>query len=79
MKYYVVDTEELAIGAENYISSIAGAPIVGVNAKTGLPALNKCKTIRWAIPQERLDGKWVFPYVKEEYNKNWFPIIEEDV
>ena len=64
-KYYVFETEELAIGAEAYICQIAQTPITGKNAKTGKLEPNKAKTERWAIPQQRLDGKWVFPQVPD--------------
>ena len=66
MLYYVFDDEETAIAAEAYISNIGGAPIVGVNALTGEPMPDATKTERWAIPQQRADGKWVFPYVGDE-------------
>ena len=45
---------------------VTGAPLIGTNAATGLPAPDKCKSERWAIPQQRLDGKWVFPKVPAE-------------
>jgi hypothetical protein len=32
-----------------------------VNAKTGLPAPDAQATVRWAIPQQITDGRWVFP------------------
>ena len=64
--YYVFEDEQTAINAEATISQIAGAPRVGYNALTGLPEPDKCKTERWAIPQQRLDGKWVFPKVPTE-------------
>lgn len=63
--YYVFEDEQTATDAETAICQIAGAPLVGRNAKTGLPAPDKCKTERWAVPQERLDGKWVFPKVPD--------------
>lgn len=66
MLYYIFETEQIALDAENYISQLGGAPLTGVNALTGTHEPDKCKTIRWAIPQERLDGKWVFPYVGDD-------------
>ena len=66
MLYYVFDDEQTALGAENYISTIGGAPITGVNALTGELMPGACKTERWAIPRERADGKWVFLYVGDE-------------
>lgn len=58
--YYVFEDEQTAIDAEYFISSTGGAPLVGRNALTGELEPDKCKTERWAIPQQRLDGKWVF-------------------
>ena len=39
-------------------------------------------TARWAIPKQRLDGKWVYlvcpdgiqTYTQEEYSEDWFPV-----
>jgi hypothetical protein len=88
-KYYVFDDEQTAIDAEAYICQVAGVPIVGRNAKTGKLEPNKAKTERWAIPQQRLDGKWVFPQVPDAvsakfppevataFNTN-FPNVKED-
>ena len=73
MIYYVFDTETEAIAAENTVvtniktwvqtySPAAIGPdgnsLRGRNAKTG--ELVDVYTIKWAIPRERLDGKWVF-------------------
>ena len=63
--YYVFEDEATALAAEATICQIAGAPLVGRNAKTGLPAPDKCKTERWAMPEQRLDGKWIFPKVPD--------------
>lgn len=65
MMYYVFNTEQEAINAEAAISNIGGVPIVGNNAKTGDPEPTKQHTTRWAVPQQRLDGKWVFPVVPD--------------
>jgi hypothetical protein len=65
IEHYVFTTEAEAIAAEAYISQAGGVPIVGLNAKTGEPMPNAAKTERWAIPQQRLDGKWVFPKVPD--------------
>ena len=64
--FYVFNTEEEALIAEAQISLLGSAPIVGKNAKTGQLDENKTKTIRWAIPKQRLDGKWVFPKINDE-------------
>lgn len=61
-EYYVFNTEEEALAAEQDISIIGQVPIVGTNAKTGEPNPNAQKVLRWAIPQQRVtDNKWVFP------------------
>ena len=75
--YYVFDDEETAIGAENYISTIGGAPITGVNAATGELEPNATKTERWAIPKERLDGKWAFPYVGDDKVSQYPPDVAD--
>lgn len=73
MIYYVFDTENEAIAAENlivnnikswvetYTPSVindSGDAIIGRRPQTGEVASGQ--TSRWAIPKERLDGKWVF-------------------
>ena len=73
MIYYVFDTEAEAIVAENTIVTNIktwaqtyspdaigpdGNSLRGRNAKTGELVDNY--TIKWAIPRERVDGKWVF-------------------
>jgi hypothetical protein len=39
--------------------------IVGVNADSGKPDPNAQKTERYAIPEQRLDGKWVIPHPEQ--------------
>ena len=73
MIFYVFETEAEAIAAENTIVTNIktwvqtyspdaigpdGNSLKGRNAKTGELVDNY--TTRWAIPKERLDGKWVF-------------------
>ena len=65
MMYYVFDTEQTAVEAELYIRAVGNMPIVGINAATGEPQLTKNKTERWAMPTQRLDGKWVFEKVPD--------------
>lgn len=89
MEYYVFDTEQAAIDAENYITQVAGFPIVGVRASDGAPRPDAQQTERYAIPRQRTDGKWVFPRVpleiREQYpqevtdtfNSNYPNTIEE--
>ena len=69
--HYVFEDKETADGADAYISQVGGAPVVGKNAKTGRPEPEKAKTLRWAIPRERLDGKWVFPVVPESLSSQY--------
>ena len=65
-EYYVWDTEVAAQAALDFINGTGWFPIVGRNAKTGLPAPDKQMTTKWADEvQERVDGKWCFPRVKE--------------
>ena len=71
IEYYVFDTEATATAAEAAICQIGQTPIVGINAATGLPEPEKQKTERWAIPQQRLDGKWVFPVVPKTITDNY--------
>ena len=66
MLYYVFETEEIAEGAEQYISQLGGVPIPSINAETGEIDTKAVMTERWATPKQRLDGKWVFPYVGDE-------------
>ena len=63
-EYYVFNTEQEAINAELQIRQLGNFPLVGVNAATGEPS-QEGLTTAWAVPQERLDGKWVFPRVPE--------------
>lgn len=73
MIFYVFDTEAEAITTENTIVTNIktwvqtyspdaigpdGNSLKGRNAKTG--ELVEVYTIKWAIPKQRLDEKWVF-------------------
>ena len=62
--YYVFNTEQEAINAELQIRQLGNLPLLGINAATGQPE-QEGLTTAWAVPQERLDGKWVFPRVPE--------------
>lgn len=76
MKYRVFETEEQAVAAEAQVALDIGCVKVGVNAKTGLPAPDAQVTERWAIPQQILDGRWVFPSPNEEgieSEESWWP------
>ena len=61
MKYRTFNTEQEAIAAEAQVAADIGCIKIGVNAKTGLPAPDAQATVRWAIPQQIADGRWVFP------------------
>lgn len=76
MEYLVFDTEATAIAAEAMICQLGGTPIVGVNAATGLPDPAAQQTERWAIPRQRLDGKWVFPRVPAHRRTHITPVQE---
>lgn len=74
MTYYIFNTEEEALLAEQQIISNVrdwittnvpdalssdGSKLRGRNAKTG--EFVDVYTTRWAIPQQITDGRWVFP------------------
>lgn len=76
--YNIFDTQEEAIEAE----------ALDYQALRNHFALNPeylSHTLRWAVPIQRLDGKWVYQqctyseavYKIEEYDPNWFPQVEE--
>ena len=67
MKYLVYDTEAEAISAEAAITESKGF--------TGNV------TSRWATPQQRLDGKWVFQSPNDEgveYEPSWMDTVVEE-
>ena len=64
-EFYVFNNKGLANGADNYISVAGGCPRTGT--KNGKPVPDHFgKTIRWGIPQQRIDGKWILPRLPEE-------------
>jgi hypothetical protein len=71
-EYHVFETEQEAIDAELDIRTLGHLPRVGVNAKTKQPAPDKQKTERWAVPQQRADGKWCFPCVPTQ---SWTGVV----
>jgi hypothetical protein len=76
MKYRIFDTEEQALAAEAQVALDIGCAKVGVNAKTGQTEPDKQVTERWAIPQQIVDGRWVFPSPDEtgvEAGPGWWP------
>ena len=80
MKYRIFTTEAEAITAEAQVAQAIGCIKIGVNAKTGLPAPDAQATERWAIPQQIVDGRWVFPSpddTGEEPGADWWPTVTE--
>jgi len=79
MKYKVFATEAEALEAEAAISKAMGYAKPGVNAKTG-ETVPDVLTLRWAVPQQISDGRWVIPSPDEdgvEAEENWFQIKED--
>ena len=79
MKYKVFATEAEALVAEKAISESLGYSKPGVNAKTG-ETVHDVLTLRWAVPQQISDGRWVIPSPDEdgvEAEENWFQIKED--
>jgi len=59
IKHLVFSTEQEAIDADERVSTLAGFPRFGRNAKTGELALDKQATENWAMPfRRRTDHKW---------------------
>lgn len=84
MNYLVFESEQEANEAESAIWQTM-QPIVERNAKTNSPVETPITT-RWAIPAQRLDGKWVFrapdfetEYESETYDYAWFPDLSEEI
>ena len=78
MKYRIFNTEAEAIAAEAAISASMGYAKPGVNAATG-EVVSDVLTVRWAIPQQIQDGRWVFPSPDDDgvdYDETWFPSPE---
>jgi len=79
MKYKVFATEAEALVAEKAISESLGYSKPGVNAKTG-ETVHDVLTLRWAVPQQITDGRWMIPSPDEdgvEAEENWFQIKED--
>jgi hypothetical protein len=80
MKYLVFDTEQEALDAEASISRAMGYAKPGVNAATGEPVPDVL-TLRWAIPRQIADGRWVFPSPDDEgveASDDWFIVAPDD-
>jgi hypothetical protein len=81
MKYLVFDTEAEALAAEAQISARMGYSKPGVNAATG-EVRPDVVTVRWAIPQQIADGRWVFPSPDDEGvepSPDWLPHNEGEL
>lgn len=76
MKYRVFETEQEALDAEAAISFSMGYAKPGVNAATG-EVVPDVLTIRWAVPQQIADGRWVFASPDdsgEESQESWWVV-----
>ena len=77
----VLTPEEVVLVNDNF----RNFPIFGTNAATQNKNLSTGYTKSWAVAQETVQGKWVFPkpedalivgvtgYTVEPYDPNWFP------
>jgi hypothetical protein len=75
MKYRVYDTEQEALDVEHTISMEMGYSKPGTNAATG-EIVSDVLTTRWAVPQQIVDGRWVFLSPNdegEESDPSWWP------
>jgi hypothetical protein len=78
VKYRIFDTEAQAVAAEAAISASMGYSKPGINARTGEVVPNAL-TVRWAIPQQIADGRWVFPSPDDtgvEADPGWWPAVD---
>lgn len=78
MKYLVFDTEAEAVAAEAQISTAMGYEKPGINAATG-EVVPEAITLRWAVPQQIADGRWVFQSPDDEGvedEESWWPEIK---
>lgn len=78
MEYYVFSSEQTALDAESYITQVAGYPVAGVRASDGQPRPDAQKTERYAIPIERLDGKWVFPRIPQSIRDQYPQSVKDN-
>lgn len=75
MKYLVFDTEAEAFAAEAQISAAMGFSTPGINAATG-EIVPEALTVRWAVPRQIADGRWVFESPDDEgveAQADWWP------
>lgn len=81
MKYLAFNTEAEALENEAQISARMGYAKTGINAATG-EVVPDALTLRWAIPQQITDGRWVFISPDEEgieAKESWWPQIESEI
>lgn len=81
--WLVFSSEAAAKSAVTQIDVKIGVPRKGRNAATKQIDNAAVGTERWAIPVQRLDGKWCFPrcpeadpsrhFTVETYDPAWFP------
>lgn len=81
--WLIFATQPAAASAVRQIDAAVGNPRKGRNAGTGKPEPDKVGTVTWAIPVQRLNGKWCFPrnpeadpnrpFDVEPYDPAWFP------
>jgi hypothetical protein len=65
MNYYVFEDEQTAINAELYIRGLAKYPRTSTDVN-GNQRIEAQATTKWAIPIQRLDGKWIIPAVPDD-------------
>lgn len=65
MKWLIYMTEAEAEAADAAISATMGLPAPGTNAATGEPDWS-AMTLRWAVPRQIADGRWVIPSPDEQ-------------
>jgi uncharacterized membrane-anchored protein len=75
MRWLVYMTEAEALAADAAISAAMGLPTPGINAATGELDWTAL-TVRWAVPRQINDGRWVIPSPDEqgvEGEPGWWP------
>lgn len=76
MRYRIFNIEAEAIAAEAAISQAFGYAVPGTNAATG-EIVPDAPTVRWAVPVQINDGRWVFPSPDDEGEESasdwWHP------
>lgn len=79
MRYRVFDSYEQAAAAERQISHDMGYAKPSVNAASGA-VVPGALTVRWAVPQQIRDGRWVFESPDEdgvEPDSDWFSVPDD--